>query len=1740
MPKNTKSSASSGTRKKQAAKAAKKSGTEPSQQQQKPANGALQRGQKKTKGKKGEPKKKVYIPPVKPKQDVIDPLDSMGLASLLPSDLVVLLRKASKKDVITRTRALEGLLEWINAPTQAESIPASEEEEVSTDRNSALIIALPSWVHLLPRLSNSPNRRLRQLTVQISAKVFEMPDVLSELIAQPAMVENVIGPMLIIAHGPDRLVSRTALTMLEHITTWSDSETENIVLGQYMESIIDHLSLRLFDEQQGRDENESSQKSGTSTPLSTATRDAKNRDDVNVEEDSEATDARFVVGALGALGWLIQAKPSSEYLEQLLPILTSFTTWTALSPHKYDSRSLGALSPSVRVAAWNLVRILVISWPQGSEKCASILGPQALSSAFSEQDALVAQNMREALIRLLQALPGIWKMSKEDENDGEEDEDDSDEEDEDGSEDGDGDEKSQDGKAAGEGTPQFPMWQSFLDYLSNGVNGIASAYTLVILLLSTIPEEVFPPSSAKAMEVTQAMYAPIDEGQLEGRELQRAFVPAFLECLIWLCGRTATKNSMEEASTVAENITMIWQDFIDADSGGSTDTTTIEDIRSRRLNVFGEDRLVTELSTCLRKLSNINLRLASPILKLSRDALSRSLTYPAIPIDLVSKMLAKSIQQDSSPPAPLVQAVCELVRDITFSTANIIASGESIEQGINILNQMVTETSMAQDDDSMGALLLAFNALLAHTAEVANDELALFLTSYVFLLKDDEERRKSWCALLDTIVRPGDKIDWSLLRAVSRATIGKERALALQNSFSEKLDASFLAHYKDNIPVSARIIARPQGILSEDTPKKILAHIAKGTSQSELTLLEEWLKSDKNNVKVVFDTPEMRAIVVPVFELAIFDGDRQANGIWRLFSLHEDAFAIAKEVLQSQLVALERSIQDIVHAVSLLKPRLTFNDIVPSQESTQRYLSDSFSVSSPTELCVNDNLIPVEPEANGSSGESSIPKYDVDGLSATARISVILLASIEEDPVAGKKASVLPSLIHFAICAEDACLERNLDGGRALFSKTFDEITLKDYLEKAVSFSTSILSAKASGFATEWFALLAKVLQEQLTAQDEMQTILYNLWKQPLTGSLRVFERLLKGILNFSGAGQGEAELLLRAAQAIERKNPEKVGAIYLATNDLVQESPLYERLRNQAAADLAGVKSKDASSKGAVLLKNLMNLAPPFDSYTSLIPQQRAIFMLQTIQSWVASDEELPTEVFVRLAQAFTHILPIVQEIPGNHLDLIIDIVEMNLGDTDLTKRGGMSNLYFTLALLDTVIETASSSAAMREVWKDRKKDVLDAFRSTLLSFADTSVEEGGALASNAYSLVEEKLIDIVRSMPANLFKDDTTKLFRILRSTGTGSNRFLVTVYRLLAFNVREQVKELVVEAAVSGQQSKQEEGEGEEDENGDADQSTQKPIIEKDPKKLQIPAELTAILQDSQQENELAYLLAWLVTFDFFEESSLELRAAYTSHLQSLRLIDDHLLPFVLSKVSPTGDQGRWALDEVFLDFIESENATSIEYLAIHVFYRSLIHTPNLIRESYFSIKDKQQSNTVKGLTVRHLTPLLSQREFGHLRQADVLERLQDESMQIKVLGNSSEVIATYTVDEYPLEIAISMPNDYPLRAVEVRDIRKIGISEGTWRAWILGMRQLIAGRNGLIFDALLLFKRNVEAKFSGFDEDSTCAICYSIVSPTDHSLPTKPCKTCKKKFHSSCLFKWVSTSGSSTCPLCRSIL
>lgn len=126
MPKPTKSSASSATRKKHAKKAAGATSTEDQPQFQQPPKPT----KKQIKKGLAPPPKKQFIPPskLKPAPTETDPLDA--IAHLLSADVVLILRKMGKKDAVTKGRALEELETWLGG--------VDDEEEV--------VSVVPVWV----------------------------------------------------------------------------------------------------------------------------------------------------------------------------------------------------------------------------------------------------------------------------------------------------------------------------------------------------------------------------------------------------------------------------------------------------------------------------------------------------------------------------------------------------------------------------------------------------------------------------------------------------------------------------------------------------------------------------------------------------------------------------------------------------------------------------------------------------------------------------------------------------------------------------------------------------------------------------------------------------------------------------------------------------------------------------------------------------------------------------------------------------------------------------------------------------------------------------------------------------------------------------------------------------------------------------------------------------------------------------------------------------------------------------------------------------------------------------------------------------------------------------------------------------------------------------------------------------------------------------------------------------------
>lgn len=122
--------------------------------------------------------------------------------------------------------------------------------------------------------------------------------------------------------------------------------------------------------------------------------------------------------------------------------------------------------------------------------------------------------------------------------------------------------------------------------------------------------------------------------------------------------------------------------------------------------------------------------------------------------------------------------------------------------------------------------------------------------------------------------------------------------------------------------------------------------------------------------------------------------------------------------------------------------------------------------------------------------------------------------------------------------------------------------------------------------------------------------------------------------------------------------------SVFLAVKPLLLDSKSLETAQNRLASSLSGIPAKQANMKGVPALRLLVASAPPADAPSVFIPQQRAMFVLRHLASWLTSDEadDLEEEIEFRIAQLYTELAPVVQDLQGAHWDGIFDLIETGL----------------------------------------------------------------------------------------------------------------------------------------------------------------------------------------------------------------------------------------------------------------------------------------------------------------------------------------------------------------------------------------------------------------------------------------------------------------------------------------------
>ncbi|KAI0084737.1 hypothetical protein BDY19DRAFT_969852 [Irpex rosettiformis] len=1812
-----KSSASSATRKKHARKAAHTAGVdsaETQQQQQQQKKGA--KGDKKhgKKGKDKEPRKKVYIPPSKPAPVRPDPLDTLGIAQIIPAELLVVLRKLAKKDGVTKRRALEDL--------QADWVERARNEEEGW-RLDAIVDALPVWLHHLPFLLLHPSRRIRLLTTSLHSFILRLPSPAPERLLT-FLTEYIIGTWLLSSYDVDRQVAGSARDAWGRFTSVSnpseEGSTKKLKLDEdRLKQLWDFVQRTLLDPlgtynyvnppqpvvvppppsiprkgpartphaQLGRGQNAHSRDAGKEED----TGRVKSDEDEESEEDRKA---RMRVAAFGAGEWVFDAylrllhSPLSDDTEKTK--LTSFVKplenpllWSSLyhaqnapfilSDGDEKVQAIGWDQPAVRRAAWSFLYSIISNSSTPIEILLPTLSQAVLRSAWVEPDTGVRGAMWGAMLGLLKAHPEAWTLASTSPShidagqneDDDEDEDDSDHETESEDEkdpDHTHTKKQEHGHRTSTGTTTAsPAYQEFLQFLELGCMGSPTqAYPAVLVVLSTIPWSILAATTNPVERLFTSFWAAVDGRALSGLDRSaagKAFLWSVLECAVYISRRILFDG---------EGASLLWQD--DSERGDGSESS-VSDPERRKV---AARRVISE------QVKKAWEEISSGRLKLQEIAAAQALANTMKVVNGIDEGLGDSTWQTLSETIKSSLGTSQPVPTLLASTLEEFAT--SFEPGTKLFeaNQKLTEEvvreilgqieTILQDDDredeekarlnSFVGVLDTLGGEVLKDSEIASkidDTISTnayrllnfsprLLGVYLTHRTNGSRRTALWRALLRSVDQRPDDLTTSLSALLDIVTDINDDALRALTPEADELDGAIqhLLLEGGSYALLKRLLQNPDPFISRQCFTGVLSTIlhtfysyvddrlhSRGSLSSVDGLLGLLHAAVQRSVIDAVPQEEVTTVLRDVFVFAyivpLLDGN---DNNWRVLWEVGLSSAVSEEVKIGVVGLVKERLRDLIEDCTVpIRPSALvhlFEEGVPylSEESLSEvvlarekldFMLESMS-GQPTSatLAVIDPLV-----LPGEWDEVDLTHviYDAVGLSSYARLVVtLLLHFLQHRELARQNLWALRHFLALRISAQDV-----LDvpqSASPIFSKAVSRTELLDLVQKVDQISAYLLSGDHE---EGWLAQLASRLGQNKTNEQspEIEILMKVLLASREGPNAHREARILRLVLHhlFANAGKMGAEGWLVLARGVERTAPHAAMAITYSVTQYAPEPPRLDRLRNELAANMFGIPPSKANTEGLWTLRRLAAVAPDPESDIVYLPMPRAVNLMKACQQWITSDEDLDEEVDSEMTEVFLHLAPILQNVPGSHWELIYDVVENNLENCSFDEESTLPLLSRTLKLIIAIEDLTSTNKSLRSGWDERRSAILTMVRDLIAK------KPNNISMSTPLSVCRELALTIVQDLPQSLIGNDT--LSKMCHLVTDASESVPQMAYKMLREAANKRTEYLVVETSVDTEDSIS----------------------------LDLPEELVQLLQNSFLDEEIderehnhhvfGYLLAWMLVFDLFANASLKVKSGYMDHLRRENMVAERFLPHIFTILRLYGGLSKvfkldiWEVDEFYLEMYSADSPIGLPLLAAHLYYQALLLVPSLIRNWLSDCRDKQLSQAVTSYTSTHFSPSIVRAELAQVKDPSLAADLVDETFSVKVANAISEITAAFAVDEYSLELKLRLPSDFPLHTIIMKDSHRIGVAEDRWRSWILGVQQILTFRSGSIVDGLAFFKKNVTSHFEGRSE---CAICYSMISAMDSSLPKKPCKTCKNRFHAGCLYKWFNTSHSSSCPLCRS--
>eukprot|EP00871_Galdieria_phlegrea_P005921 jgi/Galph1/816/GphlegSOOS_G5511.1 len=175
--------------------------------------------------------------------------------------------------------------------------------------------------------------------------------------------------------------------------------------------------------------------------------------------------------------------------------------------------------------------------------------------------------------------------------------------------------------------------------------------------------------------------------------------------------------------------------------------------------------------------------------------------------------------------------------------------------------------------------------------------------------------------------------------------------------------------------------------------------------------------------------------------------------------------------------------------------------------------------------------------------------------------------------------------------------------------------------------------------------------------------------------------------------------------------------------------------------------------------------------------------------------------------------------------------------------------------------------------------------------------------------------------------------------------------------------------------------------------------------------------------------------------------------------------------------------------------------------------LAQLPALSRRWFTDSVTHELKNKVEGFVRKYVSPSIIEREFDLLKTT-LNDTEGSGNLKLKPIFVTREVFAVYSFTDTTIEIVLRLPEDFPLRLVQVEAKTAIGMPEAKWRKTVLAMCSLLSMKDGNLREAIDIWRCSLDKQFEGIEE---CPICYTILHMSNGTLPRLGCLTCKHKFH-----------------------